>query len=501
MSKLSIFLKSTGFNIPVIIFVTLFLIIYYKKKKEQTEKKPLYEFLLKTILVPLIIEFTALALCIWMPTEKYVELKYILFRVYYFFAYSWFLVFMIYQMAIIFKQIIANKQSKIVTISERLLNEEGKKERLVVYLLAVVEATLASTIGKFELAFLQDGPVVVTVGELTNILVYMYLALSIILYGIMIANRKKIKNLQVAPFIVITGIYCVAVAVSVLFGWHTNSVVSFFGFLMTIIFFTIESQDIEILETYNTTKENEKKTTASKQKILVNMSHEVRSPMHNILGYGNIITQTENMTEEEFKSNMSNITNSVYDLRDMIDNIHDIANIESNQVSVNQTQYEAKELYKRINDFAARKSDKDGLRFTFEFDQMLPNLVYGDHEKIYKIVTKVLENSIEKTNYGEVKLNITGKMLDSEFIEMTYKVANTGHVMTKEMFNMTYEDFMLSNENIDYIKLGVVIAKKYIEMIGGEIEFINEPGQGTQYIVTFRQKVIGSAPVGSLTQN
>ena len=73
--------------------------------------------------------------------------------------------------------------------------------------------------------------------------------------------------------------------------------------------------------------------------------------------------------------------------------------------------------------------------------------------------------------------------------------------MTKEMFDMTYEDFMLSNENIDYIKLGVVIAKKYVEMLGGEIEFINEPGQGTQYIVTFRQKVVGSAPVGSLTQN
>ena len=132
---------------------------------------------------------------------------------------------------------------------------------------------------------------------------------------------------------------------------------------------------------------------------------------------------------------------------------------------------------------------------------MLPNVIYGDHEKIYKIITKVLENSIEKTSYGEVKLNIIGKMLDTEFIEMTYKVSNSGHVMTKEMFDMTYEDFMLSNENIDYIKLGVVIAKKYVEMLGGEIEFINEPGQGTQYIVTFRQKVVGSAPVGSLTQN
>ena len=84
------------------------------------------------------------------------------------------------------------------------------------------------------------------------------------------------------------------------------------------------------------------------------------------------------------------------------------------------------ELFGKINEFALRKSNKDGLRFAFEFDQMLPNVIYGDHEKIYKIITKVLENSIEKTSYGEVKLNIIGKMLDTEFIEMTYKVSIQG---------------------------------------------------------------------------
>ena len=92
-------------------------------------------------------------------------------------------------------------------------------------------------------------------------------------------------------------------------------------------------------------------------------------------------------------------------------------------------------------------------------------------------------------------------MLDTEFMELVYTISNSGHVMTSEMFNMSYEDFMLSEENIDYVKLGVIIAKKYIELLGGEIEFINEPGQGTQYIIKIRQKVIGTAPVGSLVQN
>lgn len=503
-NKMSIFLKSAGFTIPVLLFVVVFLIIYYKKKTDKAEDKWLYTFLLNTIPTPLLLELISLAIAIFMPdtVANKQAITYVMYRIYFVLTFFWFFIFCYYQVLFVFKNLLNNKDTtkskKIVEYSRKALGTEGRKQRIVAYSIAIVQALLFGIIGKFSIDYLPE--VVVLSGRLPMILSASFFTFSMAFYTTLIFFRKKIKGLNITPFFVIMGYHITASAVAVLFGWYTNHIVSLFGFLMTIIYFTTESQDTEILETYNITKENERKSTASKQKILINMSHEVRSPMHNILGYGNIITSEDNMTEEEFKSNMQNITNSVYDLYDMIENIHDISNVESEQISVNQVQYEAKELYKKINKFGIRKSDKGELRFTFELDQMLPNVLYGDHEKIYKIITKILENSINKTNYGEIKLNIAGKMLDTEFIELVYTISNTGHVMTHEMFNMSYEDFMLSEENIDYIKLGVIIAKKYIELLGGEIEFINEKGQGTKYIVKIRQKVIGTAPVGSLVQ-
>jgi K+-sensing histidine kinase KdpD len=127
----------------------------------------------------------------------------------------------------------------------------------------------------------------------------------------------------------------------------------------------------------------------------------------------------------------------------------------------------------------------------------IPNMLYGDKEKLYKIITKLLENAIEVTNYGEVKLEIDSNTLDHEYIEQTFKIINSGHVMSQQLFEMDYEEFMTSNDkNVDYIKLGVIIAKKYIEILGGNVEFINETGKGTQYIITIRQKVINTEQGG-----
>ena len=503
-NKISIFLKSAGVIIPALLFVVIFLIIYYKKKTDKAEDKWLYTFLLNAMPIPLLLELISLAVAIFMPdtVANKQTITYVIYRIYFVITFFWFFIFSYYQVLFVVKKLLSDKETtkskKIVEYARKSLGAEGRKERIIAYSIKIVIALIFGILGNFSINYLTD--VVVLSGRLPMIISVLFFTFSMAFYTTLIFFRKKIKGLNITPFFVIMGLYITITAIAVLFGWYTNNLVAFFGFLMTIIYFTTESQDTEILETYNITKENERKSTASKQKILINMSHEVRSPMHNILGYGNIITSEDNMTEEEFKSNMHNITNSVNDLYDMINNIHDISNIESEQISVNQVQYEAKELYKKINKFGIRKSEIKELRFTFELDQMLPNVLYGDHEKIYKIITKILENSIHKTNYGEVKLNISGKMLDTEFIELVYTVSNTGHAMTTEMFNMSYEDFMLSEENIDYIKLGVIIAQKYIELLGGEIEFINETGQGTKYIVKIRQKVIGTAPVGSLVQ-
>ena len=109
-------------------------------------------------------------------------------------------------------------------------------------------------------------------------------------------------------------------------------------------------------------------------------------------------------------------------------------------------------------------------------------------------------NAIDNTNYGEVKLDVKGETLDQDMIEITYTISNSGHTMTNEMFEMDYEEYMISHEHKNYIKLGVIIAKRYVELLGGTIEFENKPGNGTKYIIKIRQKIMSVSPVGSIIE-
>ena len=116
--------------------------------------------------------------------------------------------------------------------------------------------------------------------------------------------------------------------------------------------------------------------------------------------------------------------------------------------------------------------------------------LYGDSKKIFKILSNIVANAYEHTEYGEVKLDIEEKKLDSEYIEVTYTISNSGHTMTDEMFNEDFEQYLYDQNELDSSKIGLSISKKYIELLGGTIEFINKEGQGTKYIVKLRQKNI-----------
>ena len=81
------------------------------------------------------------------------------------------------------------------------------------------------------------------------------------------------------------------------------------------------------------------------------------------------------------------------------------------------------------------------LKFSIEINESIPKKYYGDTYKIYKILCYILLNAIEYTNYGEVKLIINGKKVDEENFEFEFVVANTGHTMSVENFNKSFEDY------------------------------------------------------------
>lgn len=388
----------------------------------------------------------------------------------------------------------------------KLKNKQFEKKELIrnVIITEVIAGVicLALTILLPSTIAMPGGPntAIIVEGLLPEIINIEYIVTSFVLFFILALNRKKIETLTITPFIIIFVCYIIVNFFTVTDILHTNHLAAFMGAIVVAMFYTNESPDTQILADYRRTTKEKKDLEAAKQKFLVNVSHEVRTPMHTILGTGDYLLKKQNLSEEEFKKDLDDINKAAMNLSELINNMIDISNIETNKVHINEKNYDNKELIMKINELINLKMSKENLRFTIETDPNLLGMLYGDEEKIYKIITRILENAIEYTDYGEVKLTVSSQILNSDYAEMTYLVSNTGHAMTEESFNKEFDDLLSVDNNIDSTKLGVLIAKKLTDILGGEIEFLNEKGHGTRYIIKLRQKIVNNAPNGAFTK-
>lgn len=101
-----------------------------------------------------------------------------------------------------------------------------------------------------------------------------------------------------------------------------------------------------------------------------------------------------------------------------------------------------------------------------------------------------------------MKLTINSRTVSRGTYELEFLVSNTGHLMTEENFNRSFDDYIeLKDTSGNGIRLGLVIAKKLINLLQGKIEFINERGQGTKYIFKLDQAIAENANYSSSENN
>ena len=201
---------------------------------------------------------------------------------------------------------------------------------------------------------------------------------------------------------------------------------------------------------------------------------------------------------------MINIEIASKRLLDLVNSILDISKLESNKEVLNNQDYNLDTIIYDLSSNINSKIDKENLMFSINANENCPNNLNGDDYKISKILNIFLSNAVKYTNYGEVSLNISSKQVDTENHEFTFHIKNTGHAMKTENFERSFEDLIklnsTANNDIDADTLKIIVAKGLLNIIGGSVEFINEPGQGTQYIVKVTQKITGPNELGNIRE-
>lgn len=390
-----------------------------------------------------------------------------------------------------------------VTINEALITNYTKVRRVLGASLIVIDMLIYLLTFMLPIAYHTNiNPNYLLIGGPGMYPIYILSLMGAIASVIMIWKYKKTNpkelTVPVAYFSVVFLFF--SIIVFVVFEYRFNMIYIMYVFLINALFFTVESQDTKLLAQAEESRREAEIANKAKSDFLSSISHEIRTPMNTILGFSQALLEEKNLTQDLVKYDVKDIKQASGDLLELINNILDISRIESGKETLESKEYRIEDLLMEINSVTSAKVSRDVLDFKINVDGNIPTKFKGDSDKIYKILVNTLANAISHTKFGSVSLDVGGAYVGENY-KLSLIVANTGHEMTEAEFNRSFEDFSEEGASIgtDSVKLGLIVAKRLVDIMGGTIDFRNEKGKGTRYLISLDQAVVDDMKVGAIS--
>jgi signal transduction histidine kinase/response regulator of citrate/malate metabolism len=238
-----------------------------------------------------------------------------------------------------------------------------------------------------------------------------------------------------------------------------------------------------VSEIENQRKEAEEATTA-KSRFLASMSHEIRTPMNAIIGMSDLM-RTDNLDDTQ-KSYFEDIKAMSNTLLQIINDILDSSKIEAGKMDIIPTDFSLRKMVSNICSIGQYLATVKSLTFTYDIDDSIPDILFGDEVRIRQILTNIMNNAIKYTPEGWVNIRVERGERE-EKAGILFIVADSGMGIKKEDLPSLFEAFRrldkLKNNAVVGAGLGLSITKKLAEMMEGTISVESEYGKGSVFSV------------------
>ncbi len=227
------------------------------------------------------------------------------------------------------------------------------------------------------------------------------------------------------------------------------------------------------------------------KKIVATMSSEIRNPINAILGFSELLGETElSKKQTEY---LEVVKNSSKHLFNVLNEVLDYSKILARQFALEKISFDVNDLVRTLIISNKSEAEKKAITLTYSVDKWITKPLRGDKHKLLHALQYLVDNAIKFTHTGFV--NVDCKLLDAgtETYKLSFSVEDSGIGIDEKNLNKIFKSFTQEDDSITRkfggLGLGLSISRYIIHALGGELEVQSSKGKGSTFTITLELSV------------
>ena len=230
-------------------------------------------------------------------------------------------------------------------------------------------------------------------------------------------------------------------------------------------------------------KEQAEAGSKAKSEFLANMSHEIRTPLNAVIGFTDLLKQTNLSPIQQEYVKSANIAG--HSLLDVINDILDFSKIEAGMLHLEEIKTDIIELLEESIDIVKHLANKKGLELLLNIDWNIPRFAMVDPIRLKQIFANLLGNSVKFTEKGEIELKVSYEKIDENMGKILFLIRDTGIGISEEQKEKLFKAFSQADSSTTRkfggTGLGLMISDLIAKKMGSKIEVKSKLGEGAEF--------------------